>query len=1041
VVTDPSQFSELSEAQRDSVAQLVRQFDAGWDEKKLATGVSLLPVPPDPVRLPALVEMIKHDLEQHWQRGRQPVLEAYLRLYPELGTAGTVPAELIAAEVRLRKQFGKPVDWKQLARRFPGRLEELQRLVSAAPEPQRESVTAESTLNQPPTAAAPAVPEHFGRFRILQQLGRGGMGTVYLAEDTMLKRRVALKVPHLRLEENPEFLERFYREGRAAAAIEHPNICRVHDVGKIGDLHFLCMSYVRGQSLAQHRLARQPLPPGEAVGLVIKMAAALQQAHDRNVIHRDLKPQNVMIDERGEPVIMDFGLAGHLSQDEERLTRAGMVMGTPAYMPPEQVAGKVEELGRACDIYSLGVILYELLTGRVPFKGTRTQLIGQILYVEPEPPSKLRPELGSELDAICRRALAKKPEDRFSSMQGFAVALETYHSKAAAPPPAAVAIPLLEVPVAAVPLVAPPSSMPAALLPSTSPPARSASRPRWRKLLVPGGAAALVLLAGVIVLVLWPLGGGQTENAPPKTNAEHVQDGLAALARNDPAAAVTSLTAALRLDDRNGPAYFHRGRAHYLLGKYGKAVEDYDDALHCDRKNIQAHLEKAQALLARGRIRDNANDFDVASNECTLVLGQDPKNALAYAVRGAKYLYFGDFNQAINESQEALKLDDNQPLALAVHGRALAIRDKSKDKNLDEALDQCRRAVESDSKLAKAFLFRGLVYLDRKEFDRAIEDIRRAISLEPNHADAHVDLGTVYYNRRQYDKALAAYNKALELQPECVMALNGRANVYDAQRKYARAIADYTEALRLSQHPGDFSVYTNRGYTRVRHKDYAGALQDFEKALALTREGKNPLALHGIAQVYRAQKKPADALAKIQEAIDLDKKNPVLYSTRAYIQLDLNEEAAALETLELAAKIDPKHAATYADTGGIFSRKKDWERALKEFDKAIALEKRSEYYDQRAYVYYEMRQEDLALADYETAIELNPYNPFAHGGRALIKLNRSDAPGALADLGRAIELDPTNGHYRRNRAEAYRRLGRTQEADAELAEAQRLGVK
>src|SRR5262249_41827182 len=162
-----------------------------------------------------------------------------------------------------------------------------------------------------------------------------------------------------------------------AANVHHPNICPVYDVGEINGTPYLTMAYLEGQSLAQ-LLKGRPLPVRQAAGLVSKLALALQEAHDRRVVHRDLKPSNVMIDQRGEPVILDFGLAHRLCPGEVRLTRSGQPLGTPAYMAPEQVGG-VRGMGPACDVYSLGVILYELLTGRVPFEGSLAEVLGQIV--------------------------------------------------------------------------------------------------------------------------------------------------------------------------------------------------------------------------------------------------------------------------------------------------------------------------------------------------------------------------------------------------------------------------------------------------------------------------------------------------------------------------------------------------------------------------------------------------------------------------------------------------------------------------------------
>jgi serine/threonine protein kinase len=252
------------------------------------------------------------------------------------------------------------------------------------------------------------------------------MGSVYLAHDPQLDRRVALKVPHFTAEDGPDVLERFRREARAAATIEHPNICPVYDVGEADGVNYLSMAYIEGRPLSDLLKGGKPQPQRGVAAVVRKLALALEEAHKKGVIHRDLKPSNVMINRRKEPVLMDFGLARRVGGGEARLTRSGSVMGTPAYMPPEQVNGDVAAMGPACDVYSLGVILYELLTGRLPFEGPVMAVLARIVTQEPEPPSRHRADLDPRLDVICRKAMAKRAADRYATMAERAAALARY---------------------------------------------------------------------------------------------------------------------------------------------------------------------------------------------------------------------------------------------------------------------------------------------------------------------------------------------------------------------------------------------------------------------------------------------------------------------------------------------------------------------------------------------------------------------------------------------------------------------------------------
>jgi serine/threonine protein kinase len=271
------------------------------------------------------------------------------------------------------------------------------------------------------TAPPADMPAQLGRYRIKQRLGGGSMGAVYLVENTEVQREEALKIPHLESGSDPAVRERFLRSARAAAKLDHPNICPIYDVGVIDGSCFLTMRFLQGQPLSV--LACQARPPMEAVEIIFKLAQALEHAHARGVIHRDLKPSNIMMCPESGPTVFDFGLARQTQQANSTLTQAGTMMGTPAYMPPEQVKGDLDRIGPLSDVYSLGVILFELLTGRRPFDGSTAEVIGKVLY-EPNPaPSGFQPGLSPAVDGVCGRAMAKKPEDRYPSMTDFADAL------------------------------------------------------------------------------------------------------------------------------------------------------------------------------------------------------------------------------------------------------------------------------------------------------------------------------------------------------------------------------------------------------------------------------------------------------------------------------------------------------------------------------------------------------------------------------------------------------------------------------------------
>jgi serine/threonine protein kinase len=264
-----------------------------------------------------------------------------------------------------------------------------------------------------------ALPITFGRFELRQVVGQGGFGTVYRAYDTQLEREVAVKIQRRGTLETQDQVNRFLREARSGGKLSHPNICPIHDVGELHGNHYIVMGFIAGTPLSHLFSPERPMEPGPAAKIILKLTDALAEAHDRGIIHRDLKPSNIMMDERRrEPVILDFGLARSFV-GEVHETQAGHVLGTPAYMSPEQARGPAAKVGPGTDIYSLGVLLYELIAGRPPFCGSLPEVFAQILTAQPEPPTRYQPRLDPAISAICLKAMAKDPSQRFASMRDF----------------------------------------------------------------------------------------------------------------------------------------------------------------------------------------------------------------------------------------------------------------------------------------------------------------------------------------------------------------------------------------------------------------------------------------------------------------------------------------------------------------------------------------------------------------------------------------------------------------------------------------------
>jgi serine/threonine protein kinase len=386
-----------------------------------------------PLSLERRVDEACDRFEDAWRAGQGPRIENYLAGAAE-PARGVLLRELLALEIDLRREAGDMPTPEEYKRLLPGE-GDLIDAVFTKPEDQPGSSEGATTPHAPPTdnsavhpdpsplSESPPAPEQIGRYKVVRRLGEGTYGDVYLAHDAVMDRQVAVKVPSARLLETERAREEFLREARSVARLQHEGIVRAYDFGQEADGRcYLVYEYIEGASLAERikpeRLAADPLPLERATRIVAQVAEALHYAHLQGMIHRDIKPANILLDQQGRPKVADFGLA---VRDEDLAGEKGRLAGTLPYMSPEQVRREGHRLDGRSDLYSLGVVLYELLCSRRPFTAiTEEELIDQILHREAKPPRQIKDSIPQALERVCLKALSKRVQDRYTTAKDMA---------------------------------------------------------------------------------------------------------------------------------------------------------------------------------------------------------------------------------------------------------------------------------------------------------------------------------------------------------------------------------------------------------------------------------------------------------------------------------------------------------------------------------------------------------------------------------------------------------------------------------------------
>jgi tetratricopeptide (TPR) repeat protein/tRNA A-37 threonylcarbamoyl transferase component Bud32 len=923
--------------------------------------------------------------------------------------------------------------------------EEIQAFVLApapppiAPPPPTRLEQSNETRVSPAVPHAPAAatrsssgeaPRRIDQYALVRELGRGGMGVVFLAEDTSLKRRVAIKMILDPAFAGPEHVSRFQREASAAARLHHPGIVGIFGVGSHEGKPYLVLEYVEGESL--EALLRRGIPPPRRIAELVRgIALALEHAHANGVVHRDVKPENVLVDPSGATHLMDFGLAREVSSSD-RMTVTGQVMGTPSYMAPEQADGSTTDQGPHSDVYSLGALLYRALVGRPPFEApSMALLMAKILFKEPEPPRSVNPKTPPDLETIALRCLVKEKEAR-PTAKDVAEELRRF----------ADGEPILSRPIGgveragrwvrrnrklalAVALLA--TALPAAAAVVGVQLYREAARAREER-------RKALALEREVDEVLEHEGRSQAE---PGADGIYADDGyrsaLASLAAHPGPSTVRRLGEVL-----DAAGHDLAPIARDVLGRAG--TPDADEAAKGEPPiaGIDAALDAFQALrpgealdapgmkvLAAARKRIDRRERRRATNgrgDAHSVLLRVAKEKLGPGKLRLVQLASDGLAQihparAPVEQLWRYLLSEEDSVRAAHAGIALAAS-RSRDADLALAAELDRRGrsdlfsqrleswlVAQGGKLSweptttADTIVHGFLRSVRHDADGAIDDFTRAIEREPGNAAAWRGRSQAFDRKGALEKALADSKRAVELNPEPRELSNG-AIIKMKLGDFAGARADLDRVIEID--PEKAGAWSMRSKARDFQGDVQGALEDATHALEL--DGGSALIWYQRAFARGVAGDNDGALSDYEQGLAVDPRNVALWAARGHLEAGLGRLDEARASLSRAIELDPGQPDAWADRARVAALKGDYDAALSDLAQGLAhVGDNVELLALRGAIRTNRKDFAGARADLVRGRELAPSDPMVLRGLGRLEAETGERDAAIADLGRAAE--------------------------------------